>query len=409
MSAGILLKNQWVWWVTTLQGVGITSLNRIAANVGAVFTLNAPAVWTADVPSDNPDVDVISGLDGDPLVSYNNRLIYGFRREGDYPPYVCRFGGILQIIQDEATVDQPVSHLQAFDPWQWLNTLPLIDSRGNLVGAKGLSYANTPGSTIALDLLDNTMAALVSAEPMQPLFIDSASGTVEVTEFISIKFDQGMTLGEAWTKLTDTGTMDIVLDPVYDPYTRPGVLSVLSIYNEAGQARNDAVFSWDKFPRSLVGVNRLNDGTQMANTAQFFVEGIPVTQALDSASRTEYGAYWSQRAYPGPPTPFNRIAVSLLAQAQVALRKKGRRTITIDPAPERSPDPFTEYGLGDRVPVYAGRPLEGNGSSFRAVLNPGEPAGDEWSNPQRVYAIPISLDADQVETVTQLLLTDPNE
>jgi hypothetical protein len=406
--AEIYLKNQWVWTVCGLGGGTKTFLNRLATNVQILFTLNDAAVVTGDVPSDNPEINIPLAADGEAFVSYNSRLLYGFRREasGSGPPYVCRFAGVMHILEDEATSDDPVTHFQAYDPWMWLRSLPVVDGAGDLLAPDGLVYSGKTGDYIVKDLIDNALTAVLALHPTNPVFVDVSSGHFDTTDVIpEITFQQGVSVGEAWTQLTDTGSLDIVLTPVYDPVSRPGKLAVLSVYSQAGSAKNNAVFGWDKFPRTLVGISRLLDGTQMANVGQFYAGGLSVPQQTDAISIAEYGQYWLQRNY---PSPASSSAVALVALAEVALRKKGKRTLTIDPTPELSPDPFTDYFLGDLIPVWAGRPQAGGGYSFREILTPGSESTGEWTNPQRVYAIPISLDDDQVETVTRMLLTDPN-
>jgi hypothetical protein len=324
MSVTIPLKNTWSWLVTDLDSHGVTLLNRLATNVAITYTLNAPAMMTCDVPSDNPEINIPRG-DGD---------------------------------------------------------------------------------TIALDLLLNALTAVTHLNPTNPSYIDYLSGHYDTTDVIDINFAQGISVGEAWTQLIDTGSLDIVLTPIYDPSVRPGKLCTLNIYSLAGSVRNGAIFAWDKFPRSLVGISRLLDGTQMANVGQYYLGGSVVTpQATDAPSIAQYGQYWLQRSF---PKPADNNSVALISATQIHLLRKGKRTITIDPAPERSPDPFTDYYLGDQVMVYAGRTTIGGGVSYRQALNAGSVSGGIWTNPQRIYEIPISLADNQVETVQQLLLTDTN-
>lgn len=408
MATELELANSWTWVVTTPSGHGVTLLSKLVSNASIDYVVNAPAQATGDLPSDDPRVN-IPYTDGDPYVALNNRLLYGLRRDGNLGlgshPYQCRFAGVLMIPEDEAQSDEPVTHFTAYDPWMWLNSIPVVTPGGDLLGKNGLSYSNTSGSTIARDLLTNALAVVIAQNPSNPLYIDDSSGHFDTTDPIDIDFQQGISVGEAWTQLVDTGSLDIVLDPIYDPSTSPGKLAVLSIYTISGSVRNSAIFSWDKMPHSLVHIDRLEDGTQMVNVGAFTANGLSATQATDADSISAYGQYWLQTNYPAPSS---KSAVSLLALAKVALRKRGKMTLTVDPDPERGPNPFIEYGLGDRVPVYAGRPMPGGGVSFRKPLTPGDVVDGAWTNPQRVYGFNVGLDNDQVETVTQLLLTDTN-
>lgn len=409
MTTALDLGRQWTWLCTKPSGAGVTLLSNLVSDAEIAYVLNAPAQATGELPADTPQVN-IPYTDGDPFVSFNNRLLYGLRREGDpqhlgFAPYVCRFAGVMMILEDEALSDEPVTHFTAYDPWMWLNTIPVFTAGGDLLGKNGLSYSNTPGSTIARALLTNALAVVVAQNPANPLYIDDATGHFDTTDAIDIDFQQGTSVGEAWTQLVDTGSLDIVLDPIYEPSTSPGKLARLSIYQTAGSVKNAAIFSWDKMPRSLSGIDRLTDGTQMINVAQFYANGLSATQQTDASSVAAFGQYWAQQNYPAPSA---KSAVSLLAAAKVALRRRGKMTLTVQPDPDRSPDPFTEYYLGDRVPVWAGRAQAGGGSSFRAPLTPGDETAGAWTNPQRVFGFNVTLQNDQSETVTDLLLTDSN-
>ena len=173
----------------------------------------------------------------------------------------------------------------------------------------------------------------------------------------------------------------------------PLFLTKLNIYAQQGATRNDAVMSWDSPGKSLVGISRLLDGVQMANKVQFYngQGGPAVALQSDVDSIAKYGEWWAQQFF---PQQVAAQAVVDIAQSQLSLRKIGKRTLTINPAPERAPDPFTSYFLGDLVPVYATKRL-------RQTL----PAPQESTNYVRVYGIPIDISDNSVETVSQLLIS----
>jgi hypothetical protein len=119
--------------------------------------------------------------------------------------------------------------------------------------------------------------------------------------------------------------------------------------------------------------------------------GDPVTPSEDTTSQARYGVYSAQQFFPAQTAP---VAVEAYSDRYLAFTYQGRRTVTISPNPLLSPKPFLDYGLGDRVPVYATRRLR------QAI---------PWDNAatvyQRVYGIPIVLGDDGVETVRQLVAT----
>ena len=410
------LKNTWRWVVCGLDGTIKSFLDKLATNVRAAYILDDSAVMACDLPSDNTEIYQHAN-DGTPRVNYGRRVLYGLRREepgGGDPPWVCRFAGVITILQDQATEDEPVTHLTAHDPWTWAKTLPVLNPDGSLLSQDGLTYTGQTGDYIAKDLIANAYTWIVATfpDPMpwseqgdgvylpndgQHNFIDIDTGNFDTTEVIpEINFAQGISVGEAWTQLCQTGTLDIDLAPVFG---RPGVLCVMNVYAQAGSERPNAVFGWDLFPRNLVGIDHLYDGTLIENWAQFYAGNLAAPFEKSDGSIDIYGPYFAQKSYPAGA---NLPAVSLLAAAEVALRKKGKNTLVVDPAQGLAPDPFTNYYLGDIVPVWAGRPMLPNGNAFRGGIR------SESLGTNRVYGFELDLSDDLQETVTNLLLTDPN-
>lgn len=378
----------WRFVVTDIDPMGtLTFLDRIATDRTVTLTINQPAVSSGLVASDSPEVNItVDSPDDEPFIHHNDRFLFGFRREGGDPKWVVRFSGLIMQTEDVAA-DPPQTRYTAYDPWEYLNHRPVLNGDGDFPGQNGLSFNDTAGSTIALALLENTVLTTgdVYIDYGQTAFYE---GTIESTVPIDINFQQGLTVGEAWTQLCNSGTMDIWLKPIYDPINRPGLIAELSIYSLMGAPKYDAVFAWDKPSRSLVGVSRLNDGTQMANHIQYWagknqeVAGVEV----NAASTVRYNEWWSMQFFPGQ----SKVSlVELLALAQVFLRANGARVLNLDPAPERAPIPFNDYFIGDEVPVYTSRRLR----QAQGTL-------------ERVHAIPIQIDNNGVETVRALLTAD---
>jgi hypothetical protein len=434
VGTSVPLKNDWTWLVCGLDGIVKTTLNKLATNQSIQYVLNDTSQFTCDVPTDYAEI-YRHASNGEPFVSYNQRLLYGLRRDGTAgeKPYHCRWGGIITILQDQAESDEPVTHLTAHDPWTWAKTLPVLNpGDGSLPGQKGVTYTGKTGNFIAKDVLANAYAWIeatwgspfpwLSHFAPDALFIALTGGDFETTAVIpSITFQQGTTVGDAWTQLAATGTCDIVLTPRYAPREDPGVVARLNVYNQAGGVlypgpiggspgeKPGAVFGWDMFPRNLTGIDDLLDGTQLENWAQFFAGGIAADHASSSVSIGLYGPYFVQKNYSGPS---NKASVDLLALAEVALRKRGKQTLQINPAPELAPDPFRSWYLGDTIAVWAGRqmppvdpfriPGEVGGSALRhQVRTPSQPSN------HRVYGFQVDLADDQVETISNVLLTDP--
>jgi len=314
--------------------------------------------------------------DGFPLLAEGVRQLYCFRRESETPPYyTIRASTLVMQINDAAASDDARSRFTAWDPWQYMFMRPALTgsltttgtaNTGDLIGAAGVQYDNTvEAGAIALDLINTAIAYADAGAPAaaQDLFLRTIAedGLTDPFTPDGYKVEQGTSLGQALQDLCATGYMDILLTPVYDS-ANPGalcdldVLSQSSPYLGAGVFNYNAIFAWDMPGRSVTGIDDLFDGLGRANVVQFYngQGGPAVTQQTDATSIASYGEYWAQQFFPAQT---EAAAVVAMAQQQLDLRKNYRQTLTINPAPTRAPEPFVDYGLGDRVPVYASNRL----------------------------------------------------
>lgn len=379
--------------IPSIGGITTTWCDGLLTNRQIALTLDQASVITAAVWPDDPRVNLLFPSDSTPLVAPNNRLLYAFRREGGTPKWVCRAAGLLLNTEDQADADVPLTHLTAYDPWKYLEGRPAMNANGELPGTQGFSWFATRGDAIICQLLQNTINGQGFC------FVDAGvpfggtafyGGTIEATNQINFQVQQGTMVADAWTQLCDTGNLDIVLTPIYDT-RRPGYTHELNIYKLAGAEKPSAPFSWDKLSRSATTIDRMHDGTpgNFVNIVQYFVGqgGFPAPLQTNPASLGAYLAYWSQQFFPNQAVSTG-AAVLAMAQQALTLGKQGRRTTTLNPTPERSPIPFIDYDVGDRVPV--------NASSRLRIASAGY---------QRVQAIPITIDDDGIEHVDALLLS----
>jgi hypothetical protein len=318
------------------------------------------------------------------------------------PPWTCRYAGIIMQLEDEGA-DAPLSRFTAYDPLQHMQNRPATFDDGTLIDEGGYEVNNTRGSDLILQLLANTEIEHGNTfiDFGQTAFFD---GTLEDTELLPDGFtiQHGTSVGEAIAQIIDTGTVDIILTPIYDPRNRPGICCELSIHIQAGEVQHEAIFAWDMPSRSLTGITRSLDGTRLANRVQFYAGqgGDPVTLQSDSSSISRYGEYWAQQFFPGKDGPDQDLLVELLALAELQIRKNGARAVALHPASERSPLLFQEYGLGDFLPVYASKNLR-------------EPLSPQLNDPpkgyQRVHAIPVEIDDDGIEQLRGILTSTDNQ
>lgn len=388
-----------------------TVLDRIAADRHVEALLDVPNWQSFTVPSDSPLVNIPFPAPGDdPYVAEGDRLVYWFRQESYTPPYfTCRAAGISFQVEDTAQEDDARTKVTSWDPWKLAAYRPAQDADGQLPSQidplptgywDGKYLTGTSSADIILDQLLNTIVN------NGILRIDAGAahggtgfydGTIETLaplppdgDGVVFTVQQGMSVADVWTAMVNTFTCDIVLTPIFDPDNRPGYTHQMSIYAQAGSLKDDQIYSWNVPPHSVVNIQRMIDGTQRANKV-FFAAGQGGTggkmaaPATDAASVTKFGEYWAQQYLPGNPI---LEAVEDLADFQLSIRKVGRTTIQITPAPERSPCPFVEVDLGDRVPVYA------LADGFRQVLD----------GLVRIYGMSIDISDDALESYSLILL-----
>lgn len=416
-GTGICDRN-WRFIVTDLNGVTVTVLDRLASERTVTPKFGEPLEVTGTVPSDNPEVN-LPHTDGFPMLAEGVRQLYCLRRDSTTPPYyTARASTLILQVDDAAHSEDARTRFTAWDPWQYWFSVPVLQSSfarngvagkfgtdGRLLTPEGMFYPQSMGADdVILDILRTTRAAmnLFAPNSSRDLFVDIFNGTLQSCSSPSINgpwsIQQGTSVGQALRDIMTSGACDITLTPIYDPVGRSGILSELNIWdarvpdNGAGYYNYGAVFAWDRPGRSLVGVDNLFDGTGRANHIQYFngQGGPPVPALYDNDSIELYGEYWSQDFYPATTQKQGVIATAALS---LSLRKNFKETLTVNPAPERSPEPFVDYNLGDRVPIYAS-------NKMRQEIPP-SPLPYAW---QRIYGIPISIDDNGTETVSQLLV-----
>ncbi len=382
----------WRFVVTDLDLTIKTILTPLAASRRATFTLNAPAQASGTVPSDSPEVNILQA--GHPFLDEGRRCLLGFRREGGDVPWVIRFAGIIQQMEDAVDENgQPTGHstYTAWDPWKYLYSRPVRTAAGDIPAQAGVKFpANTPANEIATALLDRSLTYDGEHHIM--------TGNIETADIVpKITFQQGTSVGEAWTQLCEAGYCDIYLAPVYDPVVHPGKLVALNIQSLYTRSRYRAIFSWDRPMRSVHGISRLIDGTLRGNKIQFSVGGggpsAPVPQQDNFASQVAYGVYWLQRFLPGG----SKREVIDLARTELVLLADGLTTYKVNPLAEVVSRPFIDYQLGDKVVLLASDRL-------RQAID----ENPDSTHPQRVYEIPVEIDDDGIERVSELTFVADN-
>lgn len=408
-------ENQWRWMIADLvDGSPITLLDRQARSRTITYELNKATVISGEVSSDNPEIN-LTHTDGFPFLAEGDRLIYCFRRDyngaGTGTAYQCRASGIILQYEDAATSEDGVSRFTAFDPWQYLYAIPVLNPAD-----RGLEDDGVPDGNVDIAYNDNLdqiiISLLVNAsvgynQTWPPLsgptnmFLDwgwsgSYTGTIESLPVITHTFQKGTTIGQAFDELCALGQVDIVMEPIYDPVNRPGILAQLSVYAVAGEQKEEAIFAWDKPSRSVSQISRLVDGTRRANKIrEHTLTGGPSNPDLtlriitEPASVARFGEYWREDFFADTE---HTQTTAAYAQELLDTFSEHARTVQLGPIPERSPIPFLEWYLGDTVRVFASKNLRATMSGF-----------------QRVVGFTLELSDDALETVTNLTIYIPSE
>lgn len=445
----------WKHILTQRDSTQVADLSRLASARRGRFELGGPSFIEGRVPSDDPRVylpaaDGFTRAEFDPFyypaganvdlarLSEGVRLMYSFRREapaaGD--PWVVRHAGPILRIEDEADPDRRTSSFLCLDPWGYLYQRPVRRDDPDLItpsiainpmpGEQGTVFpAGTTGDAIATELLRR------SIEEDGTTYIDAGvafggtsdyAGTIETTaRFLGdpVVFPRGTTVGQAWEQLVDTGTLDIVLTPIWDPFNRPGYCAELSIFENVGGTPSDLFlgpsypsFRWDRSGRHLVRISRVQEGRERANRIRAYSGGTGTasnpwtghkgneggapadTESTwsDAASAARYGESWFEQTY---VRQIGSEHVARQAQDDLRRRRTGVRTWRLYPTPEFSPRPFQDYMPGSFVGFYHSRKLREEQWWIPENFN------DQELSP-RVIGFTLDISDDALETVSEL-------
>jgi len=399
----------WRFVVTDASSNTLTFFDRLCHDATLEWDLNTPMRLTGSVPSDNPEVNMIAP-DDHPFLSEGDRLLYALRRDGtgDAPPWTCRAAGTIMRIRDTGDAVAPRSEFTMMDPWAKLYRRRVVDQDGNPPGSQGLQFldgqgpdgANWQWGTIALavlkwSILDAGDVGIDAGNGSRigegPTYEDWA-GTADFTGFLAetdeteYSIQRGKTVGQVWDDLCASDKLDIVLYPFYDPVNRPTFVCEMNVCAEPraiGQPhmveRANAIFSYDKPPRTLSSIDRDVNGQERANQIVFYNRyGIVDSLKFDVDSIARYGDYWYEQTFPDMPLDTDQIA--RWAEGQLNIRKNGYRTVEPIPHPQQPPVPWQDWNVGDFVKVYASDKL-------RELL----PSADMPNASQRIFGATFEL------------------
>lgn len=378
---------QWRFAVSTLGLRVLTLLDGIATDRSVTTTLNQAAVAEGQVPAENPKVNILH-TDGHAYLSEGDRFLFCLRREGTYGSdsvvWACRHAGIIGQVKPSARQDNATARFVSYDQWQMMYKRPIRDAGGALPDDTGITYTFQSARDILVEWL--TASDTYDGDT----YIDYTTGaelndTDPLDEFV---VQQGMTIGEGMDALVETGTIDIVLAPIFDVFASPVVINELQTYPQAGVFRPNVIFAWDKPGRNLVGIDNEADGSGRINAVRYHFGqgGDAATTVEDAASQARYGTYFGEQFFPGQ---LSETAVEAMATKTLTEFANGRRTLMADVAADRGKQPFIDYVPGDQARAFA------SDAMLQAI--------DER---RRILSIPITINDNATETVEHLLFAD---
>jgi hypothetical protein len=371
-----------VYWrlvLCDLAGTPISMLSYIALGKQLQFPLNRPASLSFNVASESPLVNIIYSGDGygEPFLTCGIRTVRAYRKVAGVAGWVLRFNGIVWQLQDQGNTDTVSTAVTAYDPSQLLTKRLVRSADGNF--SKPVILSGQHGEVIAKALVDR------SATYAGPLPIDTVSGTFTSSAVQTKTWEQSF-VGPALVDLCNTGTLDVWFDPTVGA---DGVLAVMNAGPRRGQDRPNMVMAYAAPGHTALSIDRTTTMETVANAITLWAGSTTghKVHVSDTPSQTKYYVYEDAQVMTDIHTP---AFVDNLATEDLALRKDPRDVLTLLPIPERSPMPWRDYFLGDKLSIQVSK---GSDQTFPS-------ARESISGLLRVYGLTISIDDDGVERVT---------
>jgi hypothetical protein len=361
----------WRWDLCDRYGVVIQTLDPYVMGREMIFDLNRPCSVAGRVASNNAVINA-TYVDGFPYLSPGNRTLKCWRYEGG--SWVLRFAGIVWQVSDEGDTDTSYTSFTAFDPWQFLFRRMIRRNDGNL--KKTVHLANNAAAAVKRHLektIEYAGACYIDPDDVdayfQPLLV-----------YLTMEYEQEY-LGRAFIDVTDTGVVDVRLNPVD---RTDGILCIPTAVETYGSDKTLITFQYDIGDRVAMGWERTLDMDQVANSITNFTgkkKAAPVF-VEDSDSQLTYGVMEDAKVF----TEIQHTdALTALSNMELAERKDPRELIQAVPLPETGAVVFEDYFLGDTVTV------ETSNSAREAV-----------SGIQRIYGFTLDIDDEGVERITEL-------
>jgi hypothetical protein len=362
---------------------------ELADITGAVLTakiaprLNRPLTVQLELPADDPDIRA-AAADGDPNLTVGTRSVKAYRNG------VLRANVIVWQLSYSGDADTARVSVTGYDPLVQLRRRPARDATGDF------SNPEFGDSTEAGDLVKGIVDNTIVWEG--DLLIDTDAGTCDASTALGGNLGGWpMMIFDLLTTVTDTGVVDVVLEPLDGT---AGKLAVLNAVDTWGEDRTASVsFDYATGDYSVAEARRIVDMDDMANKLWMYLgPKIDIQHwrgnitGHDAASTAKYGVYMDIHIYDSGQENASRDLFQQLWATELQLRKVPAELLYVTPQTGRAADPFDDYGIGDLV-----------------TLNLGDVFGPPITGVQRIYGFDCDVDADGVERVSELIVSAQGE
>lgn len=366
----------WRYQLCTLTGTAIADLSAIADDPKGVFRLNRPAQLTFRVPSDHREVSTLHS-DSYPMLEAKRRVVKAFRKEGS--TWAIRFTGHVWSLEDIGDANTAWTHVTCFDPMQMLARRLCRASDGTNVDL--VPFTATDGIQIVKTLIDRSQNNAIVGSGGDKLGIDTTSGSFPTGTSRTVTYSRK----DIFSVVVELMEADTGFDLSFLPLNlTTGKLVQLNAYQpKRGTAKDGARLEWGMGRNNIREVKRLRDGGELVNILGVGATGganSNFTYISDSASAGAYGNHEDVSTYDVSTTAH----ATALGNEELNYRENPRNVVEIVPVAGRAPSPWTDFDLGDTVPVNLGARLRGGASGY-----------------QRIYG--FDVDMGDVEVVSRLL------
>lgn len=423
----------------------LADITSIATSKKMSKRLSRPSVCSFQVPADSALV-YTNHSDGYPILSVGRRALKVRYRPSAAHDWTLMFNGIIWYLEDQGGEDRADCRVDAYDPLLWAKFRYVRDDTGDFSTPEFFGNGSDPTKISGPDLVQQTLAnsfwnsgtkgtgGYGDGYQDEEFGLDWGTGTFDVQvppayDLSATLSDFPILLSDFWRMLSDTGTCDIVVDPVDDTDGYgTNIMGILNAYTRAGNPSSPVHYDYGAGDYSIQSIRRRYDIDNLCNKLWYYL-GPPqnvVDPATDEilirrwlgnitkddpnlpdppqttidaeiyASRSAYGVAMDVRIYDDNEATYgyvvnpktgdieyreiaaNRPMYHYLWQFEHALRHEPREMLFVTPIRNAPFDPLA-IGLGDEITINSTSALRQGFSATQRVYGWDVEIGDENS------------------------------